>query len=368
VHDLPWGRRERNGAECVGAMTAEKDQGGESKPKKLITPSQVTGGALASVTAAYLGSHLGVAGTFWGAGLSSVVISVGGAVYQRSLERTKDKATIAAAKTALTRAKRQSLTIALRPTEANAGEKAGVESEPKLSTEDLDRLRQARSRPSIAPVTVDPTRQATRKIHPVPNAVRPGMHWPDGEHVVDHPHVAGTSEPTVRIEREDAPAESAEPSVAPSPSAATNLIDKDALPSAPTRRVRWAMVAVTSVLVFVVCMLLVTGFEGITGKPLSGGQRGTSLGRVFRPNPPATPILPAQPVSTTREQRPSQVLEPTITAQPSQPPSVEPTSQTPRPTSQPASSPQPTPTTSATSTTTSSTGQAPESGTLLPGQ
>jgi hypothetical protein len=350
--------------------TAEKDRGGESKSKNLISPSQVAGGALASVTAAYLGSHLGVAGTFWGAGLSSVVISVGGAVYQRSLERTKDKATIAAAKTALTRAKRQSLVIALRPPEGKGGENEDAKSDPKLSTEDLDRLRQARSRPSIAPVTVDPTRQVTRKIHPVPNAVRPGMHWPDGEHVVDDPKVAGTSEPTIRIEREDAPSESAEPSPAPSPSAATKMIGKGALQPAPPRRMRWATVAVTSALVFVVCVLLVTGFEGITGIPLSGGQRGTSLGRVFRPNPPAAPIPPAQPVSTTRQQRPSQVPEPpTITVQPSQPPSVEPTSQAPRATSQPASTQQPAPTTSATSTAPSSTEQqAPESGTLLPGQ
>jgi hypothetical protein len=337
-----------------------EDKDGQSKSPKLVSPSQVAGGALASVTAAYLGSHLGVAGTFWGAGLSSVIISVGGAVYQRSLERTREKATITAARTALARAKGQSLAVALRPLGAKPGPDA--DSQPRLSTAELDRLRQARSRPDIVPVATDLAGQATRKIHPLPNAVQPGMHWPGGEHVVDDPHAEGRAEPTIKIRLEDAPAEPAEPSHAPR--ATTKLISKDELPTAPPRRGRWAMVAVTGVLVFVGCMLLVTGVERVTGKPLSGGQPGTSLGRVFRPDRQVTPVPPASPATTTREQRPSRVPEPTRTVPP--PPPVEP-SQTPRPSSQPPSSQEPTPTTSAPSTT-STAPQTPQSGTLLPGQ
>lgn len=342
-------------------MTEKKDQGGQPKSKKLVSPSQVTGGALASVTAAYLGSHLGVAGTFWGAGLTSVIISVGGAVYQRSLEGARDKATVAAAKTALTRAKRQSLAIVLRPPDGTAGR--STTSGATLSTEDLDRLREARSRPEIAPVVIDSARQVTLKIQPVPGALRPGMHWPGGDHVVDHPDVAAHSEPTVQIRRADADSESQDAS-----GTGTKLIEKDALPSEPPRRIRWTVVAVTSGLVFVLCILLITGIEGITGKPLSGGERGTSLGRMLRPNPPVPPSLPTQPTTTTGRQRPSQESEPTTTVQPSQQPSAEPTSTTPPPPSQTVSSPQSTPTSSATPTTTSSTAQqAPESGPLLPG-
>ena len=72
-------------------MAEKKGESSAAGSKTEISGAQVTGTALASITAAYLGSHLGVAGTVFGAGLTSVVISVGGALYQRSLERTKEK-------------------------------------------------------------------------------------------------------------------------------------------------------------------------------------------------------------------------------------------------------------------------------------
>jgi hypothetical protein len=329
-------------------MAERKDEDGKSKSTHLVSPYQVAGGALASVTAAYLGSRLGVAGTFWGAGLTSVVISVGGAVYQRSLEGAKDKAATAAAKTALTRAKRLPLALAPRPAESDAED---VTSDVALSTEDLDRLRRARSTLELAPVAIDPAPEATRRIHPVPGAVRPGMHWPGGDHVVDDPPVVDSSEPTIRLDAEDAVAESAE-----SPSTATKLIEVEALPVQPSRRIRWAAVAATSVLVFGVCILLITGFEGVTGAPLSGGQRGTSVGRVVRPDPPSTPVPPRQPAATTRGDRPSRSSQPATTVQPAQPPPAEPAGPAPPPRQEPSSQ-QPVPTSSAPPTTTTSTTQ-----------
>ncbi|OLF08627.1 hypothetical protein [Actinophytocola xanthii] len=59
-----------------------------SKDTESIRISQIVAGALAAVTAALLGSTMGVAGTVVGAGLASVVSTVGGALYLRSLERT----------------------------------------------------------------------------------------------------------------------------------------------------------------------------------------------------------------------------------------------------------------------------------------
>ncbi len=50
--------------------------------------SQVLAGALAAITAAVLGSTMGVAGTVIGAGLASVISTVGGALYLRSIQRT----------------------------------------------------------------------------------------------------------------------------------------------------------------------------------------------------------------------------------------------------------------------------------------
>ena len=52
--------------------------------------SQVFAGALAAVTAALVGSTMGVAGTVVGAGLASVISTVGGAVYLRSIQRTRE--------------------------------------------------------------------------------------------------------------------------------------------------------------------------------------------------------------------------------------------------------------------------------------
>jgi hypothetical protein len=62
----------------------------DKEQKDRVRISQVLAGALAAVTAALLGSTMGVAGTVVGAGLASVVSTVGGALYLRSIERTRD--------------------------------------------------------------------------------------------------------------------------------------------------------------------------------------------------------------------------------------------------------------------------------------
>lgn len=51
---------------------------------------QVLTGGLAAVTAALLGSTLGVAGTVLGAGIASVVTTIAAAAYARSIQRTRD--------------------------------------------------------------------------------------------------------------------------------------------------------------------------------------------------------------------------------------------------------------------------------------
>lgn len=65
-------------------MSEKKDDAGS------IRISQVLAGAMAAVTAALIGSTMGVAGTVVGAGLASVISTVGGALYLRSIERTKE--------------------------------------------------------------------------------------------------------------------------------------------------------------------------------------------------------------------------------------------------------------------------------------
>ena len=60
-----------------------------SEKQDRVRVSQVMAAAMAAVTAAVLGSTMGVAGTVVGAALASVVSSVGGAIYLRSIQRTK---------------------------------------------------------------------------------------------------------------------------------------------------------------------------------------------------------------------------------------------------------------------------------------
>lgn len=54
-----------------------------------LSMTQVIGGSLAAVTAAFLGSRLGVAGTLIGTAIASVVSAVGAAVYTESLRRAR---------------------------------------------------------------------------------------------------------------------------------------------------------------------------------------------------------------------------------------------------------------------------------------
>jgi hypothetical protein len=59
--------------------------------KPAITATQLLATALAAVTAAFLGSFIGTAGTIVGAGLASVVTTASGALYQHSLDRTRSR-------------------------------------------------------------------------------------------------------------------------------------------------------------------------------------------------------------------------------------------------------------------------------------
>lgn len=69
--------------------TSEKDTEKTEKQGRIV---QVLAAAMAAITAALLGSTLGVAGTVAGAGLASVITTLGGELYLRSLQRTRDAA------------------------------------------------------------------------------------------------------------------------------------------------------------------------------------------------------------------------------------------------------------------------------------
>ncbi|WAL66227.1 hypothetical protein ORV05_36240 [Amycolatopsis cynarae] len=71
-------------------MAEEKKDGTSASAG--LKPAQVIASALAAVTAAFLGSTLGVAGTIAGAGIASLVTTVGGELYLRSLRKTREAA------------------------------------------------------------------------------------------------------------------------------------------------------------------------------------------------------------------------------------------------------------------------------------
>jgi hypothetical protein len=78
---LTYGQPERVHVRPL-VVSSDKKSGGFS--------IQVIAGALAAITAAVLGSKLGVAGTVLGAGIASVVSTVGAALYLHSLRRTTE--------------------------------------------------------------------------------------------------------------------------------------------------------------------------------------------------------------------------------------------------------------------------------------
>ncbi|WP_010308414.1 hypothetical protein [Saccharopolyspora spinosa] len=289
-------------------MVRQKDESGEQesaegeKPKRKIdlAPTQVAGAALASVTAAFLGSRLGVAGTMLGAALTSVVITVGGAFYQRSFDSAKEKAVTAAAKASEKRLKRTTVARFV----SKEGEKV----------------------------------EATRHVY-----LTPDMHWPGGETVVDEDR-------TAKIDVDAATRMLSWSGTEP----ATEVVETGPSPDRRRLRTRWVVVAASCAAAFVLSMLIVTGVEGVTGKPLSGGDGGTTLGQVLHRDPQPTPSTPAKPAKP--QETPSEQPQPSTEVKPTQQPAEHPSAEAPAPTQQPTQAP----------TSTEQPSQAPASGVVDP--
>ncbi len=66
-----------------------------SRPRLELSLTQILGSTGAAVTAAFLGSRLGVAGTLIGAALASIISVVGGAIYTTSIKATRHRVALA---------------------------------------------------------------------------------------------------------------------------------------------------------------------------------------------------------------------------------------------------------------------------------
>lgn len=88
-----------------------------------IRLSQVAASALAATTAALLGSTMGVAGTVIGAGVASVVSTIAGVLYLRSIQRTKESVRFVRSRV-VTRAGSTTVTVSGRVREEEPGRQA----------------------------------------------------------------------------------------------------------------------------------------------------------------------------------------------------------------------------------------------------
>ncbi|MEU3274627.1 hypothetical protein ABZ639_27600 [Saccharomonospora sp. NPDC006951] len=198
-------------------MTEEKTKEPKEETEKSgLRPAQVAAAALAAVTAAFLGSSLGVYGTVLGAGVISVLTTIGSEFYLRSFAGTKEatKKAKAAASAAITDGKIKTVKLA----QQGQGRKAGG---------------------------ID---QATTRF-PVPAS-------PHGD----------PDAPTVYLPK---PGDDNEESAGDG---------RKAFNAAWWKR-RWPLIVGTSVVAFVIGMAVITGVEGITGKSVSGGQ-GSTVGQL----------------------------------------------------------------------------------------
>ncbi|MBP2386074.1 hypothetical protein [Paeniglutamicibacter kerguelensis] len=99
-------------------MADNSSTGDKPKLSLGLSGTQTIGSAMAAVTSALVGSFLGVAGTLLGAALGSIVATVGGALYSRTLKSATD-----VAKVRIPRRNRRGLTAdGADDGEANTGE------------------------------------------------------------------------------------------------------------------------------------------------------------------------------------------------------------------------------------------------------
>ncbi|KAA2262408.1 hypothetical protein F0L68_14190 [Solihabitans fulvus] len=327
--------------------------GQEKSSRKLdIKTTQVAGGALAAVTAAFLGSKLGVAGTVVGAGVASVVSTIGGVLYQHSLERTKEGVRKVGAKAWVVKSADESDGPA-----ADAAAGPERDAGPRGAT-DLQRPAVHRQRPATG-----------RQGGPAPTA-----RWQGDDHRTVRWR-AGDAE-TVKLHRPALPGAKGLAAgdeetrlLRPATDEETRLLSpvgESTDGDRPARRLRWQVLVGGTVLAFLLGMGVVTGIELLRGSPLSGGNQGTTVGwlggKPTQHQQDPTGDTKAPPESGADQQHPSGSA-PTTTAPPTsgQPPatSTPPTTTTPPATTTPppVTTTAPPPTTGQPPTTQPPTGQ-----------
>jgi hypothetical protein len=288
------------------------DRARGARERLRISGISVVAGAAAAATASAATSVLGVAGTVVGAAVVSAVITVAAAVYDHSLRQAK-----------LRLAERMEVTARL----PRLREDGTVEPDPGAGPD----------QGSVGRSTFISPLEATAEGVDVPRG---------GATAAD---VGSMAESTAEL-----------------PVAYETPTTRGALPLDPLdledeRGYHWGRIAAVSLLVFALAMVVVTGFELVTGRPLSSlftdsPARGTTVGHIVRPQRDPTPTTPS-PTPTTPSPTPT-TPSPTPTT-----PSPTPTTPSPTPTTQ---SPTATPTAATATPTRSPTGATSPSASPTP--
>jgi hypothetical protein len=267
------------------------DEHTTTRRKSDIHVSQLVATALAAITAAFLGSRLGIAGTISGAGLASMISTLAGALYQRSLDRTTR--TVRTVRSKVGRVRNGNVADPATPDTASSDTAVAdtTSSGTAVATRTSGVLSVSGSLADpVAPSTVrtldrdvsrgDPN-APTRFLRP---ERRPGL--PGGAGSADG---AG---PTVQL----TPARQPGGTVAP--------------PVPARRRLTWRMAVGLTVGAFLIGMAAVTGFELLHHGPISGGDNGTTVGSLFgqsteratTPGAPTTSTRPTGSPATTGQE------------------------------------------------------------------
>ena len=256
-------------------MVEETEDG--STDKSALKPAQLAASALAAVTAAFLGSTLGVGGTVAGAGIASVVTTLGSEFYLRSMRRTRAAARKTAKVLAMTDTRLRQETTSVEPPPrrpANPLMQPVPPGQGRLPGRRLDQVHRTSGVPMAGhgasglgertvylPRTGAQPQPPTQRVPPPTQGGPPGAQQPT--RAIRH----GADAPTRIVTPPDQRGEQ--------PQAGKPQADK------PWWKNRWTLIAASSVAAFIVGMLAITGFESITGHAVSGGQ-GTTFSQVVR--------------------------------------------------------------------------------------
>lgn len=203
----------------------------EVEKKKILDLSltQIAGGALAAMTAAALGSTLGVGGTIAGAALASVVAGVAGSLYTASLRTGRDKVR----------------TVFRAPNDAASAPPTAVEGVPTISDA--------------------ATRAATRT------------------HADDTRYYQPTSDETTVLPAWDEASLRGHATPAASGGIQTGGAGSRGGKKSSEKRSRgsfpWKRAVAVSLSIFALAAVLITGYERVSGQPLSGGT-GTTVSQL----------------------------------------------------------------------------------------